>query len=66
MNQQFEFSNGVRGRFHNANPVLLPAVHLEPDLLALLSTRAEAKGMSLGDLVNQLLKKDLELIALAG
>ena len=35
---------------------------LDPEVLAFLSARAEARGMSLNELVNALLKKDIELI----
>ena len=42
--------------------VLVPPVHLEPDVLAYLQRRAEERGTSLSVLVNELLKKDIELI----
>jgi hypothetical protein len=35
-------------------------MHLNPEVLAFFTTRAEARGMS--ELVNTLLKKDIELI----
>ena len=41
------------GAFH------VPPVHLEKDVLAFLSARAEARGMTLNELVNQLLKRIL-------
>ena len=44
----------------------MPPVHLEPGLMEFLTARASAKGISLNTLVNELLKKDVELIALAG
>jgi predicted HicB family RNase H-like nuclease len=40
-------------------------VHLDADVLAFLTTRAAARGMSLNALVNALLKKDIELIEAA-
>ena len=45
--------------------VLAPPVHLDADVLAFLAARAEAQGMSLDELVNRLLKKDIELIQAA-
>jgi hypothetical protein len=45
--------------------VLNPPIHLAPDVQAFLTARAEARGMSLSDLVNALLNKDIELIAAA-
>jgi hypothetical protein len=41
---------------------LAPPVHLDPDVLAFMSARAKARGMTLNELVNALLKKDIELI----
>ena len=41
-------------------------MHLEPKVLAYLQARASAKGMTLNELVNALLKKDIELIEAAG
>jgi REP element-mobilizing transposase RayT len=39
-----------------------PPVHLAPDVLAFLAARAQARGMTLDDLVNALLKQDIERI----
>lgn len=46
--------------------VLSPPVYLEPGVLKFLQARAQARGMTLNMLVNQLLKKDIELIEAAG
>jgi hypothetical protein len=40
-------------------------VHLEEEVLAFLSARAEARRMTVSELVNLLLKKDIELIEAA-
>jgi predicted HicB family RNase H-like nuclease len=40
-------------------------VHLEPEVSKYLQARAEAHGPSLNQLVNQLLRKDIELIEAA-
>jgi hypothetical protein len=45
--------------------VLIPPVHLDPEVLAFLAPRAEARGVSLSELVNLLLRKDIELIEAA-
>ena len=45
--------------------VFAPPVHLEPEILAVLSARAAARGVSLNELVNALLKKDVESIEAA-
>jgi len=40
-------------------------LHLDREVLAFLSARAKARGVSLNELVNALLKKDIELIEAA-
>jgi predicted HicB family RNase H-like nuclease len=62
MREEYDFSTGQRGKFHRADLRLVPPVHLEADVLAFLAERARDKGTSLNALVNQLLKKDIELI----
>lgn len=62
MREEYDFSKAERGKFFSAEAELVPPVHLEPDVLTYLSARAAARGTSLNALVNQLLKKDIELI----
>ena len=62
MKDEYDFSNAERGRFYRQGAVLAPPVHLDADVLAFLAARAAARGMSLNELVNALLKKDIELI----
>ncbi len=40
-------------------------MHLDPEVLAFLAARAQARGIPLNELVNELLKKDIELIEAA-
>jgi hypothetical protein len=65
MRDEYDFSNGERGKFYRADAVLVPPVHLDPEVLAFLTARAQARGMTLSQLVNTLLKKDIELIEAA-
>ena len=62
MKDEYDFSTVERGRFYRPNAVLIPPVHLDPEVLAFLTARADARGVSLSELVNALLKKDIELI----
>ena len=62
MKDEYDFSKGERGRFHRPGAELAPPVHLDPEISAFLLERAAARGMSLNELVNTLLKKDIELI----
>ncbi|HEX5867838.1 MAG TPA: hypothetical protein VFY72_09045 [Beijerinckiaceae bacterium] len=65
MKDEYDFRNGQRGRFLRPEAALLPPVHLDPEILAFLTARAEARGVSLNELVNMLLRKDIELIEAA-
>ena len=60
--REYDFSRATRGKFYREDAALVPPVHLDPEVLAYLQARAIARGTSLSDLVNQLLKKDIELI----
>jgi hypothetical protein len=62
MRDEYDFSKGERGRFHRPGAVLNPPVHLDPEVLEFLTARAKARGVSVSELVNTLLKKDIELI----
>jgi hypothetical protein len=65
MQDEYDFSKAERGKFYREGAELVPPVHLEPDVLKYLQARAEARGTSLSELVNQLLKKNIELIEAA-
>ena len=65
MKDEYDFSKAERGRFYRPDAVLNPPVHLDPEVLAFLTARAEARGISLSELVNALLKKNIELIEAA-
>ena len=65
MKDEYDFAKGERSKFHRPGAVLSPPVHLDPEILAFLTARAEARGISLSELVNALLKKDIELIEAA-
>lgn len=66
MEEEYDFSGATRGKFFRPGARLIPPVHLEPDVLDYLAARAKARGTSLSTLVNELLKKDIELIETAG
>ncbi|HEY1748731.1 MAG TPA: hypothetical protein VGG11_18440 [Xanthobacteraceae bacterium] len=62
---EYDFSRAERGRFYRKDAALVPPVHLDPDVLSFLTKRAAARGIPLNELVNELLKKDIELIEAA-
>jgi hypothetical protein len=62
MKDEYDFSNAGRGKFYHPGAQLMSPVHLDPEILSYLSARAEARGTSLSELVNDLLRKDIEII----
>jgi hypothetical protein len=65
MKDEYDFSNAERGKFYRPGAQLIPPVHLDPEVLCYLAARAEARGTSLNDLVNELLRKGIEIIEAA-
>lgn len=65
MPAEIDFSKGVRGKFYHASTKLNLAVYLDDQVQTRLTALANAKGVDLSALVNDLLKKDIELIEMA-
>jgi predicted HicB family RNase H-like nuclease len=65
MKDEYDFSKAERGKFFRRDAQLIPPVHLDPEVLSYLAEHAQARGTSLNELVNELLKKDIELIEAA-
>lgn len=62
MPAEIDFSKGTRGQFFKPGASVHHPVYLDAEVHAYLSARATAKGIDMGQLVNELLKKDIELI----
>jgi hypothetical protein len=54
MKADYDFTNGVRGKFYREAAVLVPLVHLETDVLKYLQDRAVARGTTRNALVIEL------------
>jgi hypothetical protein len=65
MRDEYDFAEAARGKFRRPDAILTPPVRLDPAVLAFLTARAEARGITLSELVNALLKKNIELIEAA-
>jgi len=62
MKPEYDFSQAERGKFYRKDAVLDLPVYLDADIRDWLAERAKAKGIHLGRLVNDLLKRDIDLI----
>lgn len=59
---EIDFSKGARGKFFKPGATLNLPVYLEADVQSYLAARAKARGVDVAQLVNELLRKDIELI----
>ncbi len=62
MEKNHDFSKGERGKFFNRKVQFNLPVYLDAEVLDYFSAKAEAKGVELNSMINDLLRKDMELI----
>lgn len=66
MKEHYDFSKGVRGKFYRPDAVFKLPVYLDEQVQGYLAAKADAKGIDLSDLVNDLLKREIEMIQAVG
>jgi hypothetical protein len=66
MTSQYDFSKGERGKFYRPDAVLRVPVYLDEKVQSYLMARAEAKGVELSDLVNDMLRREIDLTETVG
>jgi hypothetical protein len=62
MKKEYDFSNGVRGKFFNADAELNLPMYLDPEIQKCVAKLADEKRVDRSSIVNMLLKKDKELM----
>ncbi len=62
MKREYDFSNGVRGKFYRKGAELRLPIYLDAKLQVQLERLALKKGKDVGEMVNQLVQKEVELI----
>ena len=62
MKPEYDFSAGERGKFFRPNAEIRLPIYLNSDVQTYLIERAAEKGVPLGDMVNTLLKQEIEMI----
>lgn len=65
MKDHYDFSKGERGKFYRPEAVFRLPVYLDEKVQSYLTAKADAKGVDLADLVNDMLRKDIEIIEMA-
>ena len=59
---EYDFCKGECGKFYLFNTTLNLPEYLDADVLDYLCAKANAKGVEVNDMVNDLLRKDIDLI----
>jgi hypothetical protein len=62
MKREYDFSQAERGKFFRTNAALRTPVYLDRKVQRYLAERAKSKGVEVTDLVNQMLKRDIEMV----
>jgi hypothetical protein len=62
MKSEYDFSKGERGKFFKPNVELRVPIYLDAEVQRYLTERAGEKGVPLGDMVNGLLKREIQII----
>ena len=63
MKREYDFSKGVRGKFYRKGAQLRLPIYLDVKLQKQIEELAEKNGKNVNDLVNQLVQREVELIA---
>jgi cytidylate kinase len=62
MRREYDFSKAVRGKFYRKGAELRLPIYLDPQVQRQLERIVQKKGKDIGQVVNQLVKKEVELL----
>jgi cytidylate kinase len=62
MKREYDFSKGVRGKFYRKGAELRLPIYLDAKLQRRLERLARKKGKDVGDMVNYLLRRDVDCL----
>jgi cytidylate kinase len=62
MKREYDFSRAVRGKFYRKGAELRLPIYLDAKLQRKLERLARKRGKDIGDIVNRLLKKDVDFL----
>jgi len=62
MKKEYDFSKGERGKFHHPDAELYLPVYLDQDTVAVLRKLSKKKGVEIGAIVNEWVKKDISIV----
>ena len=62
MKKEYDFSKGERGKFYHLDMELILHVYLDPDIAQFLRELAEKRGTEIQIIVNDWLRKNMDLV----
>ena len=62
MRREYDFAKGIRGKFYRKGAELRLPIYLDAKLQHKLEGLARKNGKDIGDMVNQLLKRDVDCL----
>jgi hypothetical protein len=62
MKREYDFSKAIRGKFYRKGAELRLPIYLDPKLQKKLERLARKKGKDVGEMVNLLLRKDVDFL----
>ncbi len=62
MKEEYDFSNGERGKFYHKNATFNLPIYLEPEVENFVAKLAKEQKKNISEIVNALLFKDKELM----
>ncbi len=62
MREEYDFSKGERGKFHKPNAKQHLPVYLDDEILSYFQDRARAKNIDVNQLINDMLRHEIEII----
>ena len=62
MKNEYDFSKGERGKFFRPGAELRLPIYLDTDIQSYLAERAAQKGVPLSEMVNGLLKQEIQIV----
>ena len=61
MKEEYDFSNGKRGKFYRDNVKLNLPVYLDDEVMEIVKKIAQKKNVNIQTVVNQLLRSDMNI-----
>jgi succinyl-CoA synthetase beta subunit len=60
--KEYDFSKGERGKFYHPDTELYLPVYLEQDTAEILRKLSKKKGVDIGTIVNEWIRKDISIV----